>query len=90
MSESKKLECMKDVVELTRQVGDVRMRQCALHDGTTHTTFACRVPRDTYPDVLADMYNHGAGVATAGTGNVHLCETVSQTHSVCVVAWPGG
>jgi hypothetical protein len=48
------------------------------------------VPRDTYPDVLADMGNHGAGVASVLCDGAYLGEIVSQTHSVYAVAWPGG
>jgi hypothetical protein len=90
MSKSRKLECMKDVVELAREVGDVRMRQCALHDGSTHTTFACRIPRDTYPDVLADVSNNTFLATGVLRGGVYLGQTISETHSVAVVVWPGG
>jgi hypothetical protein len=90
MSESRKLECMKDIVELARKVGDVRMKQCALHDGSTHTTFACRIPRDTYPDVLADVSNQGELRMLKRTGDVYLGQTISKTHSVAIVIWPGG
>lgn len=90
MSKSKKLECMKDVVTLAREVGDVRMKQSALHSGASHTAFTCRIPRDTYPDVLADMLNNDGEALVLGSSAVALTNEVSQSNVVSVIAWPGG
>jgi hypothetical protein len=90
MSKSRKLECMKDVVDLALAVGQVNMKQCVLNDGSQHTTFACRIPRDTYPDVEAEVTDISPGAAANLTTGVWLEEQVARYHSVAVIAWPGG
>ena len=90
MFKSKKLECMKDVVTLAREVGDVKMKQCTTHSGKTHTTFVCRIPRDIMPDVQADVTANGGQCIYPATSTFILGEEVSDTHYVALGVWAGG